>query len=56
MITPKVSILLPTHNGAKWIAHAIESVLDQSYSQFELIVINDASTDETEAVVESFVH
>jgi len=56
MEDPRVSILLPTHNGAKWIESSIESVLNQSYSHFELIVINDASTDDTEAIVHGFVH
>lgn len=53
---PRVSVLLPTHNGAAWIMRAIESVLGQTYSDLELIVINDASTDNTESVVEQFVH
>ncbi len=44
---PKVSIVLPTHNGEKFIEKAIQSVFDQSFSDWELIVINDASTDET---------
>ena len=56
MDIPKVSISLPTHNGARWIKDSIESVLSQSYANFELIVINDASTDDIEVVVESFVH
>lgn len=56
MNIPKVSILLPTHNGAKWIGGAIESVLHQTYPHFELIVINDASADNTESVVRDFVH
>ncbi len=50
---PKVSIVLPTHNGEKFIEKAIQSVFDQSFSDWELIVINDASTDETPNMIKS---
>jgi glycosyltransferase involved in cell wall biosynthesis len=49
-----VSIILPTHNREKEISRAIRSVLEQSHSHFELIVVDDGSTDGTAAVVESF--
>lgn len=52
--TPKVSICIPTYCGGKTIGPAIESVLAQSLTDFELIVIDDGSTDNTRAVVESF--
>jgi len=52
---PKVSIILPTFNGSKWIKRSIFSVLAQSFLGFELIIINDGSTDDTEKIVESFV-
>ncbi len=48
---PQVSIILPTHNGAKFIRRAIESVRAQSLKDWELIVINDGSTDSTGALV-----
>lgn len=51
---PKVSVIIPTHNRSYLIGRAISSVLDQSFQDFELIVIDDASTDNTEAVVKSF--
>lgn len=44
---PLVSVVLATHNGRKCIGSAISGVLSQSYRNFELIVIDDASTDET---------
>ncbi len=46
--TPVVSIIMPTYNRLKMLERAIESVFDQSYSDWELIIIDDASTDETE--------
>ena len=48
---PKVSIILPTYNGEKYITQAIESVFLQNFSNFELIIINDVSLDNTEKVV-----
>ena len=56
MQKPKVSVLLPTYNGARFITKAIESVLKQSFNDFELIVINDGSSDYTPKIVEEFVH
>ena len=48
------SIIIPTYNRANFIATTIKSVLDQSYSKFELIVVDDGSTDNTEKIVKSF--
>lgn len=50
----KISILLPTYNGEKYISKAIESVLSQSFSDWELIIINDASKDKTAELLEMF--
>ena len=44
---PLVSIVLPTHNGARYIEQAIQSCLDQTYPNIEIIIVDDASTDET---------
>ncbi len=49
------SIILPTYNGADRISRAIESVLNQQYKDWELIVVDDGSTDSTNAVVNAFV-
>ncbi|AHG44174.1 glycosyl transferase family 2 [Rhizobium leguminosarum bv. trifolii CB782] len=48
---PTVSVIIPTYNRARFIRGAIESVFGQSFSDFELIVIDDGSTDETAKIV-----
>ena len=50
---PKISILMPVFNGEEYIFSAIHSMLKQTYGNFELIVINDASTDGTIEVINS---
>lgn len=54
METPLVSIILSTHNGAHYIKWAIESVLNQTYWNLELIIIDDASTDTTPSIIEQY--
>jgi len=43
----KFSILMPIYNGSKWVKQTIDSILRQSYSNFELIISDDNSTDNT---------
>ncbi len=50
----KISVILPVFNGEKFIKNAIDSVLNQSLSDFELIIVNDGSTDNTLKIIESF--
>ena len=51
---PKVSVIIPTHNRAHFIADTIQSVLDQTFSDFEIIVVDNESTDNTKQVVDGF--
>lgn len=51
---PLISIIVPTYNRAHLLPRAIKSVLNQTYTNFELIIIDDGSTDDTEKVVRSF--
>lgn len=50
---PYFSIILPTYNRASWLPRTIQSVIDQSEPDFELLVIDDGSTDETREVVKA---
>jgi glycosyltransferase involved in cell wall biosynthesis len=54
MNDPKVTVLMPAYNAGKYIGEAIASVLDQSFADFELLIVNDGSTDETVEVIRSF--
>ncbi len=51
---PKISVLLPVYNAEKYIAEAINSILAQSYQNFELIILNDGSTDSSLAVINRY--
>lgn len=52
---PLVSIVLPTHNGSRYLEQAIQSCVDQTYPNWELIVVDDASTDSTPQILAHFV-
>jgi len=51
---PKICVVLPVYNGQKYIKEAIESIINQTYKDFELWIIDDGSTDKTQEIVESF--
>lgn len=52
---PLVSVILPVYNGEKYLAEAIESILFQTYSNIELIVIDDGSTDASSSIVNHYL-
>ena len=54
MPTPRVSIILPVFNGENYISQAIESVLAQSYRDFEFLILDNASIDSTEQICKSY--
>jgi glycosyltransferase involved in cell wall biosynthesis len=51
----KVSVIIPTYNRASQLPKAIESVLTQTYQDFEIIVVDDGSTDDTKEVLEPYI-
>ena len=53
-MSPFFSICIPTFNGSRYIAKAISSVLSQTYDNFELIIYNNGSNDETSDIINSF--
>lgn len=50
-----VSIIMPSYNTAEYIAESIDSVINQSYTNWELIIVDDASTDNTDFIVEHYL-
>ena len=51
---PQVTVLLPVHNGEEYLEQAIASVLAQSFRDFEVLIINDGSTDRTQSIIDAF--
>ena len=54
-IKPLISIILPVYNGETYLANSIKSCLSQSYSNIELIIVNDCSVDSTLKIVKDFI-
>jgi glycosyltransferase involved in cell wall biosynthesis len=54
MHNPLVSVVIPSYMGAKYLGEAIDSVLAQTYPNFEIVVVNDASPDDTDAVIAQY--
>ncbi|NJO77647.1 MAG: glycosyltransferase [Cyanobacteria bacterium RM1_2_2] len=53
---PKVSIVLPSYNYARYLDERIQSLLNQTYTDFELLIVDDASTDNSVEVINQYVH
>ncbi len=51
---PKLSVVMPLYNAARYLRPAIESILNQTYTDFEFIIVDDCSTDETPAILDSY--
>ena len=53
-VTPMISVVMPVYNGEPYLREAIESILNQTYSDFEFIIINDGSTDNSWHVIKEY--
>lgn len=51
---PKISVVIPVYNGSNYLSEAINSVLNQTYKNYEIIVVDDGSTDDTWEVIQSY--
>ena len=54
MSNPQISVIMGVYNGAKYLKASIDSILNQSFTDFEYIIINDGSTDNTSDILESY--
>lgn len=54
MSNPMISVVMPVYNGEKYLYEAIDSILNQTYTDFEFIILNDGSTDKTEEIILSY--
>ena len=54
MNIPKISVIMPVFNVEKYLNEAIDSILNQTYTDFEFIILNDGSTDKTEEIILSY--
>jgi glycosyltransferase involved in cell wall biosynthesis len=53
---PFVSVLMPAYNAARYVAEAVESILNQSYTNFEFLIVDDGSTDDTPEILKRYAH
>ena len=51
---PKISVLIPVYNGAAYLRPSIESILNQTFADFELLLLDDASTDNSAEIIKSY--
>ena len=51
---PKISLIMPAYNAEKYISECLNSILSQDFDDFEVLCVNDGSTDKTEEIIKSF--
>ncbi|MEG2479884.1 MAG: glycosyltransferase family 2 protein, partial [Mucinivorans sp.] len=54
MSTPKVSIIVPSYNHAPYLKERLDSILGQTFRDFELIILDDSSTDNSQQIIEQY--
>lgn len=53
--TPRVAVVMPCYNQGKYLREAVQSVFDQTFADWELVIVNDGSTDDSEAVAKAVI-
>ncbi|MBQ9233731.1 MAG: glycosyltransferase [Lachnospiraceae bacterium] len=53
--TPEISVVLPIYNGERYLREALESIMNQTFINFELIIVDDASTDKTGKIIQEYL-
>ena len=53
-MAPKISVLMAVYNGERYLRDAIDSILCQTFSNFEFIIVDDCSEDDTGKIIESY--
>ena len=53
-MTYKISVIVPAYNEEKYLNNALNSLIEQTYAGFEVIIINDGSTDETQKIIDKY--
>ena len=51
---PKVTVLMPVYNGEKYLREAIDSILNQTFTDFEFLIVDDGSTDNSSEIINSY--
>lgn len=51
---PKISVIMSVYNGEKYLREAIECILNQTFTDFEFIIVNDGSTDNSLGIIQSY--
>ena len=51
---PKITVLMPVYNGEKYLRESVDSILNQTFTDFELLIINDGSTDSSMEILNSY--
>ena len=54
-MSPSVTILIPCYNGAKYLQRCLDSCINQTYKNLEILIVNDGSKDNSQAIIESYI-